>query len=122
MITMSYKMLDLKLICFLIIGIQSSFYAQKTLKNFEGNLMFKESNYYTPITRKVYDTVNIYYSYEVAKTINIERCSIFDVYNIDSEGKAFLPIIFFQNGDSIFLSIKKNLAQFLILLSQNYFL
>ncbi len=110
MFAMRYKMLDFKLIIFLIIGMQYSFYAQKTLKNFEGNLTFKESDYYTPISRKIYDTINIYYSYEVEKTIKIERFAPISSFDNDSENKSFLPIIFFKNGDSLFFKYQEKFS------------
>ena len=108
MLELRQKILDFKLICFLFIGIQSPSYAQKTLKNFEGDLLFKESNYYFPLTRKTYDTACTYYSYSVNKhVINIERISPLSSQWHETVETQFLPIIFFQNGDSLFFKYQE---------------
>lgn len=73
---------------------------QKSLENIEGNLIFKESFFYYPITRSTYDTIITFSNYELGKTTQIEQMVAFSARN-DQEIE-YLPIKFYRNKDSIF--------------------
>lgn len=75
-------------------------FGQKTLSNFDGNLIFKESFFYYPITRTTYDTIISYSNYEIGKMTQIEQMAAFSAHN-DQEID-YLPIKFYKNKDSIF--------------------
>lgn len=103
MLEFRIKIIDFKLTILIILtGLSHLCYSQKTLKDFEGDLVFKESNNYFALTRFTYDTVNVYYSYSINQHIvNIERFS--------SE-KSFLPIILYKNGDSLFFKYQERFS------------
>ena len=99
-------MLDYKRrISIVFIILANCCYAQKTLKNFEGELLFKESYYYFALTRTTYDTAHLYYNYEVKKTININK--YFPISSYDADETPFLPIIFCKNEDSLFFKYQE---------------
>ncbi len=75
-------------------------FGQKTLANFDGNLIFKESFYYYPITRTTYDTIITFSNYELGKMTQIEQMTAFSAHN-DQEIN-YLPIRFYKIKDSIF--------------------
>ena len=109
MLEFRYKILGVKQhIILVFVSLSSLCYSQKTLQNFEGDLLFKESNYYFPLTRKTYDTSCTYYSYSVNKQIiNIERISPMSSQWHETVETQFLPIIFFINGDSLFVKYQE---------------
>jgi hypothetical protein len=72
---------------------------QKTLHNFDGNLLFRESFYYYPLTRQTYDTVVTYSNYELNSMIEIEQVAAFSVHNTKEIN--YRPIRFYKNKDSI---------------------
>lgn len=87
------------------VGLEFSF-GQKTLENFDGDLTFKESFFYIPISRTVVDTVTTFSWYEKDdEEIEITEFPPGDrqipkIHNIKSV--YFEPIIFYKNKDSIF--------------------
>lgn len=83
----------------LITDISISF-GQKTLEHFDGNLIFRESFFYYPITRKTFDTVVTFSNYEFGKMIQIEQMAAFSAHN--SQEINYLPIKFYKSKDSLF--------------------
>jgi hypothetical protein len=88
------------LIIILFFSLLTDMLAQKTLKDFDGDLLFKESYYYYPVTRQTYDTVVTYSNYELKKMIEIENSGV--ISKNESKEISYIPIKFFKNKDSVF--------------------
>ena len=86
------------IVCVLLIELSFSF-GQKTLEDFEGNLLFKESFYYFPLTRNTYDTVVTFSNYQVNKIIEIQQ--IIALSPNDSKEINYTPIILYTSRDAI---------------------
>lgn len=75
-------------------------FGQKTLENFDGNLIFRESFFYYPVTRSTYDTVVTFSNYELGKMVQIEQMDVYSAHK--SQEINYLPIKFYKRKDSIF--------------------
>jgi hypothetical protein len=83
----------------IFLGIQVD--GQKTLKNFNGQFVFKESSFYEPITRNCYDTVVRYSKYEKKdSTIITQYVLSFDDNIVEF---SYIPFKYYLNNDTIFL-------------------
>jgi len=78
--------------------------AQKNLKDFYGDLIFKETSYYFPIDRKLFDTSISYSIYSINKMIEIEQIAP-SFNNRNGLEINYTPINFFNNRDTIFCKI-----------------
>ncbi|MCD6068524.1 MAG: hypothetical protein K0S33_3350 [Bacteroidetes bacterium] len=91
-------------------------FGQKTLKKYEGNLLFKETSYHTIISRELTDTTIKYFNFSIDSLIEIEEWSAFREAEVSF---VYLEFCLVKRSDSLFiryfnpLSKQKNLVYFL---------
>jgi hypothetical protein len=90
------------LLLLLILSSLNIISGQKSLKNFKGELIFKDCRYYVPINRYLYDTIINYSSIQVGDSFKIEYWTLISP-EIELNQK-LIPFKFSKKSDSIFLN------------------
>jgi hypothetical protein len=90
----------------LFIFISVITFGQKTLNDFEGTLLFKDVNFYMPLTREITDTTINYYSFNISSKNKGSEIEIEQLYfkKNDYEEYYFVKFKFIKRHDSLFIS------------------
>jgi hypothetical protein len=85
----------------LFLSCLSNSFGQKNLDNFKGDLTFKDSWFYAPLSRLFYDTLINYSTIHVTDSIEMEQMTV--LYPDKDLKQKFIPFKLSKQNDSIFL-------------------
>lgn len=81
-------------------------YGQKTLKDFSGSLLFKETSYFERLSRECTDTTINYFSFDISKKNNSSEIEITNHYYLknDFQEYKFMKFNFIKQHDSLLIN------------------